>query len=185
MVTFTNIKHYFEENGCTRVVSFSVIGKPPVQQRPKITYKKKTIPIYYDPSNTLKSEWRLSLKTELEKYRITIPVFGSDPLVDNEITLEMIYFMERPKTDFVTKKKIKTLKKVCHKFPNKKDIDNMTKFCMDAMQGVLYENDCAICCIDCRKKFIEYVGEETDDVPIEPTTNITIKQKLTVQTNEL
>ena len=49
MVTFTNIKHYFEENGCTRVVSFSVIGKPPVQQRPKITYKKKYLFIMIRP----------------------------------------------------------------------------------------------------------------------------------------
>ena len=35
-------------------LSFIVGGEPAVQQRPKIAYRYRTIPVYYDPSSTEK-----------------------------------------------------------------------------------------------------------------------------------
>lgn len=48
-----------EDDGCTRVITFTAVGKPPVQQRPKITYKNKKKPVYYDPSNQEKKKMEI------------------------------------------------------------------------------------------------------------------------------
>ena len=46
-------------------LSVKVFGPPPVQQRPKIVWKKRSWPTYYDPSAIAKRNWRYGLKNEL------------------------------------------------------------------------------------------------------------------------
>lgn len=52
---------------------------------------------------------------------------------------------------------------------------------MDAMQGVMYANDNAVCSIKCKKNIIVTLADAA--VQPEPITNIKIKQKIMQPTN--
>ena len=174
MVIFYNLSEYF--TATHHGLSFCVKGPPPVQERPKITFKTRSKPTYYDPSKTTKRNWRKSLKQQLVHNNVSFPVFGSNPILDKGITVYITFYMARPAMDYVTKKKCRFLKDEIHHFPNQKDIDNMLKFVLDAMQEIVYLNDCVVCTLHSQKKFIDDGDHDFESQG--PYTEITLEQEL-------
>jgi Holliday junction resolvase RusA-like endonuclease len=164
-------------NNNTHTLSFVVMGDPFVQKRAKMTYRNTKLPIYYDPSNDDKRKWRTSFHTFLSEGNINLPVFGSDPLHNHGISLVIDFFISRPAVDYCIQKGEKKMKVSPHLFPNIKDLDNMVKFYMDAMQEVAYNNDNVICQITCSKHF-------TDEIKsCFPTPYVIIKLEQPVSNN--
>ena len=169
MYIFSNISYV--NSGDDHCLSFIVQGEPAVQQRPKISYRNRSRPVYYDPSSQLKKKWKNQFKEYLSENMVVTPVFGSDPLVDKGIILLIEFFIKPPAVDYEKKKGIKMRKDTFHLYPSTKDLDNMIKFCMDAMQDVAYMNDNVICKLECFKSFINESSLYT-----EPFTLITLKK---------
>ena len=178
---FYNVTHSVSDN--LRSLSFFVAGKPPAQQRTRVNFKRNksntSFPVFYDPSRNSKRQWTQALKKILDDSNINIPVFPSDPYVDQPIQLEVNIYLSIPKTDINTKKQLKNKH---HLWPNTKDIDNMIKYIMDAMQQIIYTNDAVICSIKCTKQFVTATAvTPTHEVPItqlQPYTTITLKQNI-------
>ena len=153
MSLFSNVIE--TQTPCDHCLSFIVKGKPQVQKRPKISFhNKKSNVIYYDPSSLDKKNWKKNFSDVLLKNDVKIPVFGSDPLTNKGVHLSMEIFIVRPNNDFTIRKGMKLIKTNPHLYPNVKDLDNMIKFYMDAMQDVAYTNDSVVTKLTCSKDFV-------------------------------
>jgi hypothetical protein len=117
----------------------------------------------------------------LNDVNLKTPVFGSDPYHNEGISLFVNFYLTHPKNDFEVKKvngkAVTVFKSEHHKWPNTKDIDNMIKFVMDAMQGIMYVNDACICSIICNKHFVTLNTDENIPNAAVPYTTIVLKQK--------
>jgi Holliday junction resolvase RusA-like endonuclease len=139
-------------------LSFVVKGRPPVQQRPKIVWKTRAAPVYYDPSAREKRLWRLLLKRELIDCGVNLqhPFFPNETQQSSKgIFLNVVFFFARPSRDFRTKNGIRVLKDVHQKYPGSKDTDNMVKFIMDAMHIVIYNDDKCVARLLAEKRFVD------------------------------
>jgi Holliday junction resolvase RusA-like endonuclease len=163
MSVFTNIVE--AQTSFDHSLSFVVQGKAQVQQRPKVAFRnpKKTL-VYYDPSSLNKKKWKKTFNDALLQNGINVPVFGSNPFVDKGIHLSMEIYISRPKSDFHVVKGVQMENTNLHLYPNTKDLDNMIKFYMDAMQNVAYKNDNVVTKLTCSKEFItDSIGLSTTD----------------------
>ena len=86
---------------------------------------------------------------------------ATDELTSKGLHLELTFHVKRRAADYRTKRGKKVLKDDHQKYPRKKDTDNMLKFVMDAMHGVLYKDDKCVVCVSAMKKFLE--EEEKDE----------------------
>jgi Holliday junction resolvase RusA-like endonuclease len=164
MSSFTNIIE--TQTSCDHSLTFVVEGKAHVQRRPKVSFRnKKAKFIYYDPSSVDKKNWKTNFNDALITNGINVPVFGSDPRMFKGIHLSMDIYVSRPKSDYHVVKGIQVIKSNPHLFPNIKDIDNMLKFYMDAMQDVAYSNDNVITRLSCSKNFLDDSKTESTKEP--------------------
>lgn len=174
MSLFSNVLE--TQTSCEHILTFIVKGKPQVQQRPKVSYRNpKQKFIYYDPSSVDKKKWKKNFTDALIQNGVSIPVFGSDPLLNKGIHLMMEIYVSRPKIDYNVYKGVKMMKTKCHLYPNVKDLDNMIKFYMDAMQDVAYNNDNVVTKLTCSKDFIVVSNTISTD---EPYIVFTMKQSM-------
>ena len=122
---------------------FTMNGPIMVQARPKITYHGRNKPVYYDPSHNDKILWKTALITAISSQQrsICIPIFPIDKYNNKGFELHLQFFEKRPKLDF---DKHGVLKDKHHMFPYQRDVDNMVKFIMDSMNGVLYNDDSSV-----------------------------------------
>ena len=101
----------------------------------------------YDPSKKDKDEF--------------IKVVGNLPeeKMTNPIKCELHFFCKRPKNHYKTGKKSNELKESAPKYnTNNKDLDNMVKFILDALNDKLYIDDCLIVEIKCNKSYSDVDG---------------------------
>jgi Holliday junction resolvase RusA-like endonuclease len=139
-------------------LSFVVKGRPPVQQRPKITWKTRAAPVYYDPSAREKRLWRLLLKRELVDCGVKLnhPFFPNEKQVESKgLILEVVFFLSRSSRDFKSVKGTRVLKDIHQQYPGSKDTNNMLKFIMDAMHIVIYEDDKCVVRVTAEKRFVD------------------------------
>jgi Holliday junction resolvase RusA-like endonuclease len=165
----------------THCLSFVVMGEPIVQKRAKISYRKTVKPVYYNPSTGNKTDWQNSFRHFLSDKDINLPIFGSDPLKDRGLQLEINFFVTRPSADFTIQKGQKKMKPSPHLYPNIKDLDNLVKFYMDAMQDIAYQNDNVICKITCSKHFTD----EIQSCFITPYVIIKLQQPLPITNKDV
>ena len=125
-------------------LTFIIEGEPKVQERHRIAWKgilgawrrsRRISPIIYDPSIKEKKSLFLAVKAAMQEIEITsFPYFNAnEPLV-----LELTFLFENKPNQL---------------FPKKKDLDNMVKYIMDAMSGLLYHNDTVIVNLAAQKAF--------------------------------
>lgn len=70
------------------------------------------------------------------------------------------FYCKRPKSHYKTGKNAHLLKETSPKYnTNNKDLDNMVKFVLDALNEKLYVDDCQIIEIQCKKLYMEGEGE--------------------------
>ncbi len=75
------------------------------------------------------------------------------------IKCELQFFCKRPKNHYKTGKKSNELKDNAPKYnTNNKDLDNMVKFILDALNDKLYVDDCLIVEIICKKMYSDGEG---------------------------
>jgi Holliday junction resolvase RusA-like endonuclease len=155
---FTNVMEII--NGGERCLSFTSIGDPPVQARPKIVWRFRPIPVYYDPSARAKAAFERSLRESLLSFGVTsFPYFNREAIANTKgLKLTLDLFLHRKKLDYRVVKGVEVLREDCDNFPKKKDVDNMLKFIMDALHHVIYDNDNVITCVLVTKEFIPESG---------------------------
>jgi hypothetical protein len=131
--------------GAGTVVSFTVMGDPPVQKRHKIAWKgllggwvARRKPIIYDPSASLKKQYAAQVREAMVAMDLTPPFFASG-YNDDGLIMDLHFFLERPASHYnVLGNRVKA---TAPKYPKSKDVDNMEKFVSDALHGVVYNND--------------------------------------------
>lgn len=101
----------------------------------------------YDPSKKDKDEF-IKVIGELPEEKMSRP-----------IRCQLQFFCKRPKTHYKTGKKSNELKDTAPKYnTNNKDLDNMVKFVLDALNDKLYTDDCLIIEISCLKSYSDGEG---------------------------
>ena len=121
------------ESEFEQTVKFEVIADLQAQERPRIVWKGRAFPRFYDPSAKAKTLWSQALKKALDEIDMgsTLPLFGGDGQ-NNPIQVHLTFIWPHP---------------------DKKDLDNMVKFVLDAYEGVLYPNDKKIYEITAKKAY--------------------------------
>ena len=82
--------------------------------------------------------------------------FSPKKMLKGAIMLSITFYMPRPKNHYRTGKFSHLLKNnapISHIV--KPDIDNLSKFVMDALQGILWDDDCYINALEARKAYSE------------------------------
>lgn len=101
----------------------------------------------YDPSKKEKDEF-VSMIDNIPSEKMT-----------NPIKCNLNFYCKRPKSHYKTGKNSHILKDTSPKYnTNNKDLDNMVKFILDALNGKLYIDDCQIVEINCKKMYSESDG---------------------------
>ena len=101
----------------------------------------------YDPSKKDKDEF-IKVIGGLPEEKMTKPI---------RCTLH--FFCKRPKNHYKTGKKSNELKDTAPKYnTNNKDLDNMVKFVLDALNDKLYTDDCLVIEINCIKAYSDGEG---------------------------
>ena len=96
----------------------------------------------YDPSKKDKDEF-VKVIGDLPEEKMTKP-----------LRCKLNFFCKRPKNHFKTGKKSNELKDTAPKYnTNNKDLDNMVKFVLDALNDKLYTDDCLVVEINCIKAY--------------------------------
>jgi Holliday junction resolvase RusA-like endonuclease len=102
----------------------------------------------YDPSKKEKDDFVKAIIEGLPKDKMTKP-----------IRCVLNFYCKRPKTHYKTGKNSNVLKDTSPKYNiNNKDLDNMVKFVLDALNDKLYVDDSLIFEINCSKLYSEGDG---------------------------
>jgi Holliday junction resolvase RusA-like endonuclease len=134
-------------------IRLTVLGNPKAQARHR-HFTRGTFSGSYDPSQQAKETFASILQSQAPK----------EPICD-PISLELLFYMSRPKNHYGTGKKAEFLKDNAPEYhAGRPDIDNLQKFVQDAMNKIFWKDDGQICVISSQKKYSE-----------RPRTEITIK----------
>jgi Endodeoxyribonuclease RusA len=151
-------------------LSFVVYGDPPVQQRIKVNSRMRMKPVCYDPSAGSKVAWRSLLRRELLQIgENQFPIFPDGGDNAKGLMVTMKFHMSRRRADYRTVKGEPVLKVEHQQFPESKDVDNMVKYLMDAMDSVLFSDDKIIVRVIAEKCFVP------DNINIGPYTTISVE----------
>lgn len=142
------------DDGSRPELWFTALGRPPVQQRPKITWKSRKSTTYYDPSSGAKISWRRELKKALVDCGVMVFPFFQEKKSSLGIKLDICFHLRRRRADYKMRKGTLVLKEEHQKYPGTKDVDNLVKFVMDAMHYVLYLDDKCVVQVKAEKKFL-------------------------------
>jgi Holliday junction resolvase RusA-like endonuclease len=129
-----------------RSIAFVVKGDPPSQERARIAAIRdrasdRMRAHLYDPSSRLKIRFRSTVQRSMVQYGLRAPYFAADEAV----TVHVKFVLPRRRQDLVRHDDgTVTLAPDAQRFPRNKDVDNMLKFVMDALEGVIYHNDVII-----------------------------------------
>jgi Holliday junction resolvase RusA-like endonuclease len=130
-----------------------VLGEPKAQPRHR-HFQRGDFVTTYDPAAKAKQSFAGILQSEAPKEPISAP-----------ISLELVFYMARPRNHYGTGKKSDMLKDSAPEYHSgRPDLDNLTKFVQDALNKIYYRDDALICELVARKIYSE-----------SPRTEITIK----------
>jgi Holliday junction resolvase RusA-like endonuclease len=130
-------------------ISFVMVGDPPTQKHHRMAFRRapatqwRMRPHIYDPSARSKIGYAANVRTSLNEFGLTHPYFNEE----EPLTLEVVFVLPRRRQDVV--------RRWGFAFPRSKDINNMLKFLMDALQGKLYHNDVTITKVIVTKMFAQ------------------------------
>jgi Holliday junction resolvase RusA-like endonuclease len=157
-----NLVDFMEVQGAEgRSISFTMTGDPPTQERHRFAFRRapatnfRHMPHMYDPSGTKKTRYATMVREAMVNYGLTHNYFS----VDDPITLEVVFVLPRRKQDLRRQGGMPILAEGAQTFPRGKDLDNMIKFLMDALQGDLFHNDVTITKVIVSKMFAQTIQE--------------------------
>lgn len=120
--------------------TFDLVGKPQAQSRPRFAKGK-----CYNSNSKQKKDCRIQIMSQIRDQ-------GLISVVNGPIAVEMWFYFKFPKKTNQT-----TLKRVFKE--TKPDIDNLSKFYLDAMNKLIFEDDAQVVEINCKKYY--YHEEKT------------------------
>jgi Holliday junction resolvase RusA-like endonuclease len=155
-----DIPYYFTSMSCVRIdscthlksLSFRVHGNPPVKQRHRIAFRNqsgnlRSNPNCYDANCKFTKQWR----NKLQQMLLHVLDMGAEchPCFNDEYTttkcfgicFTITFCMKRNNKDIVLRDGEYVLRRECPKFPSNKDLDNLVKYIMDALNGIVYKDD--------------------------------------------
>ena len=133
MVPFAFILRINKLTNTQQEGSFVIPGNPLPQKRHRSTFRGGK-PRNYDPS-----------AQDKKKFKAMVGELGVESALKGDISLNVTFYMPRPKKHYRTGKYARLLKKDSPFWHSTKpDIDNLVKFVMDALQGMLWSDDCKI-----------------------------------------
>jgi len=144
-----------QESSMLREIRFTIFEKPIPQKRHRHTKTGRT----YDPCKKDKLYYGILIKRAIEPHTSL-----KEHLLCGPISIDMKFYFGLPKTPSVRKKKGLYCDCIC-------DIDNLQKFIMDVMTGILFADDRYVYSVTA-KKF--YTTEK-------PRTEVTIKEVIQEQ----
>ena len=125
------------------MLKFKVDYKPTPLKRPRLT-KIGGKPVIYDASKKEKKDW-LNLAR----------IFRPDKPFDGPLRINLEFYFPRPKNHYRTGKYSDQLKPTApHIHTNMPDVDNLSKFILDAMNEVFYEDDRQVVELNSHKEYL-------------------------------
>lgn len=133
----------------TFMVCFDIQGNPIPKGRPRFR-RTKTFITTYTPRKTLDFE-DLVRKHSME-------AMGKTDLIESPVCV--ILYFRLPVPQSYSKKRSEACLSGLEKPMNKRggDIDNLAKACLDAMNGIIYKDDCQITSLHCKKVYSNVSG---------------------------
>ena len=130
------------------MLKFRVDYKPTPLKRPRLT-RIGGKPVIYDASKKDKKDW-LNLAR----------IFSPEKPYDGPLRMHLEFYFPRPKNHYRTGKYSDQLKPSApHIHTNMPDVDNLSKFILDAMNEVFYEDDRQVVELNSHK---EYLNDKTN-----------------------
>ena len=145
-----------------REIQLTVFDGPVPKARPKAVKYKTTLRLF-NPTKWKEEGFAANVRATMGG------LLGDGTYYDHHFLELSIHFrFRRPNDHFVGNRQNGELKPNLVPFPTVSDVDNLAKFVMDALQGVLYKDD---------KTIVRLVVEKTwDDVPTSPgSTTIQVR----------
>jgi Holliday junction resolvase RusA-like endonuclease len=134
-----------------KMLTFTVVGDFPAYERVRVNCKNKRA---FDPASKKKKNFAKELKEAFEDASIPLLPFAPDE--KKGLVLTATFGLPRNKGDFRVKggKPTNVLKDSAQAVPLKKDVDNMVKFLMDAVNHAVYDNDNVVVELHVKKEFL-------------------------------
>lgn len=148
-------------------INFTVLGDPAAQKRHRHV-KMGTFVRTYDPH----ANEKLDFLGAVQHHAPTTPFEGP-------LELNVRFFFMRPKSHFKTGKNAHILKDDAPDYhTSRKDVDNLVKFCTDAMNKVFYKDDGQICRLVAEKKYSDRPRTELLLTPISGNMNFSTEPEI-------
>lgn len=153
---------HFETSCSTETTHVVIHGHPTPQGRPRgrILGGGRAM-MFYNPNDSVKRLFQEVASNAISTFdrKQKLPVYTC------QVKMEFMFFFKRPLTHFYGKeRKAQKLKEdFAVAYPKSGgDIDNILKFCLDALEGVLYINDCSVIKLTAEKKYTNDDDERID-----------------------
>lgn len=126
------------------MISIQIFGEVFSQQRPRFVRAPRNV-IVYDPQKGEKDRYRWQIKSQ----------FRNNPLL-TPVSLHIKFFLPIPKATSQIRKK--EMIADIHHHQKKPDIDNLAKFVLDCMNGIVFKDDSQIYKLFLEKSYAEKEG---------------------------
>jgi Holliday junction resolvase RusA-like endonuclease len=137
-----NISWNLDEKAITLRVKIN--GTPRPMYRTQAVNRKGKMTVF-TPSKANKDSFSKAIKEAINKTKKVNPF---NPGSGHPVSITANFHLRRPNSHFNIMGLLPTAPKYCTKNP---DIDNLLKLVMDALHGIVYENDSVVCDITARK----------------------------------
>jgi Holliday junction resolvase RusA-like endonuclease len=131
----------FDPSGSTAIMAlFTVHGKPQSQMRARYRMDRRTPP--YNPSARAQVKFVRAAKEALSLNSRELPLLPNQPMV-----MKIVFWVRRPNSHFIGNLRAPGRLRTDFQDPifslprNRWDVDNLAKFVLDALNGVLYTDD--------------------------------------------
>lgn len=126
------------------MIVIDLYGDPVPQKRPRFRRTEKYVQTY-DPQSQEKEQYRWQLRSQFRNKPLTVP-----------LEMDVIFYMPIPKATSFVRKKLMIANTMHHM--KRPDIDNLMKYILDCMNGIVFQDDAQIWSIRAQKIYAESPG---------------------------
>ena len=132
-----------------KLIQITIPGEPIAKNRPRFARRGKFVKTYSD-QQTEEGKWMYFAQQQI-----------AGPLITEPLSVDLVFFIKRPRSHYGTGRNASTLKPSAPKWPeNSKDTDNYIKFALDCLNNVLYDDDHRVIRVMGIKQYSDYPRTE-------------------------